>query len=242
MAQFLMIRNGCLFGYSLSLDSSLATRSIEIIKKIDATIVFLIKKNSTFAEFLYKMALGKLNSYKIDLKNLSFGVHHFEYNLGDDFFEEISGKETSKGDIYVELSVKRTLMTFELRFEMDGVLVVSCDRCLDDMDQEIDTTAFLIVKFGEDYTEESDNMITIPEADGSIDLAWFMYESIILALPLQRIHEDGECNDEMTAKLKRHLIEDVDDETDEDVSIEKNETAIDPRWNALKGLIENNNN
>jgi uncharacterized metal-binding protein YceD (DUF177 family) len=110
------------------------------------------------------------------------------------------------------------------------------------MDYPIDTAEHLIVKLGKDYSEESDEIIIIPESEGIINLAWFLYEFIVLAIPIKHIHAPGKCNKQMTAKLKKHTAKAADDddsldmEEDEMADDEETESASDPRWDALKEL------
>ena len=49
------------------------------------------------------------------------------------------------------------------------------DICLDDMDQTIETNDRLVVKFGEEYSED-DDLVTVAENEGILDVAWFIYE------------------------------------------------------------------
>lgn len=37
----------------------------------------------------------------------------------------------------MKLTVKRTAASFELDFDLEGVIQIPCDRCLDDMDHEV---------------------------------------------------------------------------------------------------------
>ena len=59
---------------------------------------------------------------------------------------------------------------YELNFHTEGVVTVQCDLCLDDMEQSIDTENKLVVKFGEDYSEE-DDLVTVAEDEGILDVS-----------------------------------------------------------------------
>jgi uncharacterized metal-binding protein YceD (DUF177 family) len=119
--------------------------------------------------------------------------------------------------------------------------VIPCNRCLDDMDHPIDTTERLIVKLGKDYSEESDEIVVIPESEGVVNLAWFLYEFVVLAIPIKHVHAPGKCNKQMTAKLKKHTAKASDDSDsldmdEDDMMDEEPESASDPRWDTLKEL------
>ena len=172
----------------------------------------------------------------------------FEYLLDNQFFANIGGEDIQKGKINTRLTVTKKGNAFDLSFTFSGTVIVPCDRCLDDMDLPVETSAHLIVKFGKDYSEESDEIVIIPESEGIINLAWFLYEFVALAIPIKHVHAPGKCNKQMTSKLKKHSAKSSDDDgqsfdsddaddviiTDDDADEEK----TDPRWDALRGLKE----
>ena len=86
----------------------------------------------------------------------------------------------------------------------------------------------------------------VPEEEGTINVAWFLYEFIALAIPIKHVHAAGKCNKAMAAKLRQHTARSLDDleepldEEQEEMSGE--DAAVDPRWEALKGFLENDNN
>ena len=180
--------------------------------------------------------MGKFKLYNVDLKNLTPGIHEFEYLLENKFFVDIDGDQVQKGKVKVYLTVKRSSMMFEMNFQIEGVVMVPCDRCLDDMEIPIDTHNRLVVKFGK---------------EGAINLAWFLYEFIALAIPMKHVHAPGKCNKAMSSKLKKHTARSTedgdeeyeDDSVEEDIAIDDDvPVATDPRWDGLKGLLENDNN
>lgn len=192
--------------------------------------------------------MAKFSLYNIPLKNLSQGNHSFEYDLDRKFFETIDGDEVKKGNVKVKLIVKKTSSTFEFNFTLKGIVQIPCNRCLDDMDQEVESQNRLIVKLGKEYAEESDEIIIIPEDEGEINIAWFLYEFVALNIPIKHVHEPGSCNKAVSSKLRKHRAvsrnddeeDDLGDEPDldeDDYSDNDNTTDnIDPRWDGLKGL------
>lgn len=194
--------------------------------------------------------MGKFKLYNVDLKNLAPGVHEFEYLLDNKFFVDIDGDQVQKGKVKVHFTIKRSSVMFEMNFQIEGVVMVPCDRCLDDMEMPVDTRNRLAVKFGKEYAEESDEVVVIPEEEGAINLAWFLYEFIALAIPMKHVHAPGKCNKTMSSKLKKHTAKSTseddeygEEEVDEDITMDDDvSTNSDPRWDGLKGLMENDNN
>ena len=194
--------------------------------------------------------MGKFNLYKLPLSTLPLGTHYYDYDLGNQFFKDIDGTEVQKGNVNVALTVKNTGEIFELNFDISGVIQIPCDRCLDDMDYDVDTHEHLYVKFGKEYSEENDDVVIIPEEEGEINLAWFLYEFIALTIPLKHVHAPGKCNKTMSFKLRKHTARRMDDDEEDDDSepgfedeaeeLDEVDNETDPRWDELKKIIDNN--
>ena len=193
--------------------------------------------------------MGKFEKYRIDLKGMKENHAHYDFLLDNAFFAAIDSPELQKGKVTVQVDVKKTAQAFELSFNSQGTVVVLCDRCLDEMDQEISSTDKIFVKFGAEYADEGDNLIIVPEDEGDINVAWIMYEYIALAIPMKHVHAPGKCNKTMSGKLNKYLrtsaddmdeMEPVDDPAEDEsniVSDEENEKPIDPRWSELQKLL-----
>ncbi|NDV79134.1 DUF177 domain-containing protein [Dysgonomonas sp. 511] len=181
--------------------------------------------------------MAKFSLYNITLRSLSEGKHEFKYNLDDKYFALIDDgtADVKKGNLEAMVSLKKTSVTFELNFDIKGDVRVPCDRCLDDISMPVEVKNKLIVKFGKEYSEESDEIVIIPEDDGEINIAWFLYEFIVLSLPAKKVHPPGTCNKAMSSKLNKHRAKSSDDEEDDnEEELEDDSSFSDPRWDALK--------
>ena len=170
----------------------------------------------------------------------------YEFTLDNQFFVDLDGPEVQKGKLTVELNVKKTSGVFLLEFQTEGFVIVPCDRCLDEMELPVSTSDKLKVKLGSSFAEEGD-IVVVPEEDGYINIAWFLYEFIALNIPMKHVHAPGKCNKGMVGKLSKHLRISADDEDDDDIAVELPEgdisegpQEIDPRWNELKKILDNN--
>lgn len=184
--------------------------------------------------------LDTIERYIIDLKALHDDNAHFEYNVNDDFFAMLDTSEFQKGQVHVSIDVKKMVDSFDIIFQINGQVVVICDRCLDEMNQEVSSTNRLRVKFGSEYTDAGDDVVIVPEDEGSINVAWFIYEFIALAIPIRHVHAEGDCNPEMMQKLKSHLSYELAEDNDSSDDLMASEKSMDPRWNDLKNLLDNN--
>ena len=166
----------------------------------------------------------------------------YQYQLDNDFFLDLDAPEVQKGQVNVTLKVRKTSGIYQLDFHTEGKVIVICDRCLDEMEQLIETEDRLKVKLGSEYSEV-DDMVVVPEEEGYINVAWFIYEFIALSIPMKHVHAPGKCNKDMVSKLSKHLRVSGDDEDDDDFLKEDSSDepqTIDPRWNELKKILDNN--
>jgi len=173
--------------------------------------------------------MNDMKEFVIPFSGLSLGIHTFDFEINRKFFESIEYSEIHDGEIswHVELNKQNNMLIFN--FSFSGKVNVTCDRCADDFDMPIEGNNRLIVKFGNIAYEETEEIIVLTETEHEIDLAPFIYEYLILAMPLKRVHPDDEngvsqCDPEVIKKL-------------EEISIRhKDNNDIDPRWDALKNL------
>jgi len=193
--------------------------------------------------------MSKFEQYNIVLKDLTDDARILEFDLDNAFFKKIDSPEVQIGNVKAKVIVQKKISTFELKFEIDGSITIPCDRCLDNMVQAIHYKEKLLVKFGDKFSEE-DEIVIVPESDGGINIAWFLYEFIVLNIPMKHVHAPGECNKTMTVKLKKHIThQKSDDDDDDNPAIEfdddeddftTNDTQTDPRWDSLQNITENN--
>ena len=168
-----------------------------------------------------------LEFLKIDLKSLKEEETSLEFDLNDSYFEALDDAEVKKGSLHVSVSIRKATGFFELSFHAAGTIIIPCDRCLDDMEQSVETDNRLVVKLGSEYSEE-DEIIVVPENEGILDMSWFIYEFVALVIPIRHVHAPGKCNPAMTQALEELS---ADRSSDEESAQE-----IDPRWEALLKL------
>ena len=169
-----------------------------------------------------------LEQFKIDLKGLTAEVTTLDFDLDNAFFDALDETEVESGSLHVSLSIRKASGFFELIFHTVGTVDIVCDRCLDLMEQPIETDNRLVVKFGSTDSEDDDTVI-VDENEGILDTSWFIYEFIALAIPIQHVHAPGKCNPAMTKALEELSADRSGDE--------ESSQAIDPRWEKLKVLV-----
>ena len=171
--------------------------------------------------------MSSLEPFKIDLKGLKEGANTFDFDLDDAYFEAVDAPAVRHGRLHTTLTVRRTADFFDLDFHTEGSVTVPCDLCLDDMEQAVEADNHLVAKFGDDYSED-DDLVTVRDDEGILDVAWFIYEFIALSIPLRHVHAPGKCNPAMMKVLEEHSAARSGDED--------GEQPMDSRWAALLKL------
>ena len=165
--------------------------------------------------------------FKIDLKSLIEETTTFDWDLDDHFFEMQEDAEVRSGALHVSGSIRKASGFYELLLTATGTVTISCDRCLDPMQQPIQADNRMVVKLGSSSSYE-DDVITVDEDEGILDTAWLIYETIALAIPIQHVHAPGKCNPAMTKALEELSADRSGDE--------ESTQTIDPRWEKLRQL------
>ena len=135
--------------------------------------------------------------YIIQLDKLELGEHLFDFQLDNSYLSAIENSELLGGMVDVKVRLMLREDDFDVDVDVLGQVQVTCDRCLDSMDVDVDI-----------YEEKMELEDGIKE----LDLAWLAYELIIVNLPLVHSHQDGGCNPDMDALLQDHLCTALDDE------------------------------
>ena len=143
--------------------------------------------------------MSEKTAHIVLLDSLEIGEHLFDFQLDNSYFSTIENSELLGGAVDVKVRLILHENDFAVDVDVMGQVQVTCDRCLDSMDVDVDI-----------YEEE----IELEEDTQQLDLAWLAYELIIVNLPLVHSHQDGGCNPEMDALLQNHLCTTLDEEQD----------------------------
>jgi uncharacterized metal-binding protein YceD (DUF177 family) len=119
----------------------------------------------------------------------------------------------------------------DLAIRISGNVRICCDRCLEMFFHPIVCENRLLVKFGKTIEDIDPDILSLPVGEHELDLQQHIYEYIMLALPIKRVHPDDNkgrstCDPVMLKKLEELIVEE--------------EPEIDPRWDELKKLMNDN--
>lgn len=175
-----------------------------------------------------------LKDFTIPFIGLKEGKHQFDYQIDNTFFELFEFDEFNETAIKATLGFHKKATMLELTFNASGTVNVNCDVTNEPFEQPVEGNLTLIVKFGNEYNNENEEILIVPHGEYEINVAQYIYEMIVLAIPSKRIHpgiEDGTLESEILEKL-----EELQPGTDK----KETEEEIDPRWNTLKKLLTDN--
>lgn len=177
-----------------------------------------------------------MQPFIISLNGLAQGKTEFCWRVEGQFFSSFENSEILDADLQVEVDVVKSGRYIGLDIDIQGEVVVECDRCLADLTLPVDTHKSFSVKFGAEEAagtsevEGEREILYLPEDNTEMDLAQVIYDYSCLSLPLCRVHEDGECDPETVKYLSS--------EDDADEAVEAEAPASDNPFAALKNLFE----
>jgi len=173
--------------------------------------------------------------YEIAWQGLKPGVHVYQYALDDKFMAAFEGERDFKDlDAQITLKFDKKSNFFLCHFDVDGSITALCDRCGGDFKLRLWDEFDLVIKLT--GTEEADeisddaDVVFIPRSETVIDISSWLYEFVMLSIPLQKIHPDKADGspgcDETVLKLLNQLSGQAE--------VPKNDI-----WKGLEGLKEN---
>jgi uncharacterized metal-binding protein YceD (DUF177 family) len=176
--------------------------------------------------------MNHLKDFTIPFIGLKLGKHNFEYQINNTFFENFDFNEYENSNIKVNLVFDKKSNFMELIFKHKGFVNVACDTTGEMFDLPIKGTIKLVVQFGDEFNNDNEELLIIPHGEHQLDISQYIYEMIVLSVPLKRMHpgvKDGTLQSEALEKLKKLSVKEVKKTQKQD--------DIDPRWDKLKQLL-----
>lgn len=141
-------------------------------------------------------------AYSIAYKGLKNGRHDFEFDVDGSLFEAFESPEIRDGACRVRVGLTRSETMLRAEVAIEGYVVVPCDRCLEDCRVPVAFEGELLVKFSDEIRDYDGEVLWLSPAETQVDLSQYIYESIVLSLPYQRVHPEGACDPEMLGRFR----------------------------------------
>ena len=157
--------------------------------------------------------MGNRRAFDIAFVGLKPGFHQFEYQVDDKFFADY--KETDFENCYatIKVTLEKNTSFMMLKFEIGGSVTVICDRCGNNLPIDLWDEFNLVIKQVENPEEMNENeedpdIFYISRTESHIHMADWIYEFVMLSIPMQRRCSEEEmggpqCNKEILAMLKK---------------------------------------
>jgi uncharacterized metal-binding protein YceD (DUF177 family) len=167
------------------------------------------------------------NEFLIPFLGLKLGKHQFEYQISKAFFDHFEYDEFESSNIKVNLVLDKQSTMLELNFKHSGTIHVPCDVTNEMFDLPVKGKLKLIVRFGEKFNDENEELLILPFGEHQIDISQYIYEMIVLSIPLKRVSPEAK-------NIKAsEILANIEVKEEQEVK----EEEIDPRWAALKKLL-----
>ena len=160
----------------------------------------------------------------IPFVGLKEGIHLYEFEIDSAFFEQFEFSIIQKASFTVKVTFEKKPNLFKLSFKLKGEIFSNCDRCNEELSIKAKGDEKLIVKFGDDLYEETEEIKIIPSSEYELDLTKEVYEYIHLLLPSKIVHKKlTDCNQEVISRLNQ-------------LNKKEESEVTDPRWSILSKL------
>lgn len=175
--------------------------------------------------------MEKLKDFDIQIYNLSNKVHTYEYKIDSSFFDLFEGDLQEEGTFNIQIELDKRENIIEVDLFINGQYQLTCDRSLEEFELPVSVERKLLYKYGEEEKELEDDVNVITKQTQKINIAHFIYEFLLLAIPMKKLHPKYENEEDEEDEI---IYFDESEETTDD------EEQIDPRWAALKNLKNKN--
>jgi uncharacterized metal-binding protein YceD (DUF177 family) len=179
--------------------------------------------------------MDKLRNYDVSFSGLKNGKHQFKFEIDQSFFQLFdTEQEFTNPRITVDALLEKHTTFLEFEIKINGTVELVCDITNAEFDYPIENEIKVLVKFGEEYDDSDENVITIPNTDHAFNVAQLIYENVMLSIPMKKVSPN--VSDEDLRILDQFSPKDIEEVEEK----EEEEHESDPRWEALKKLKDKN--
>ncbi len=176
------------------------------------------------------------SSFNVNIEGLPMGISKFRYNIDDEFFQRLSFSSINRAHVTVNVIFDKAPDTYSIEIELKGEVEVPCDRCTELFFHPVEGFHRIVVKPSDKIKEivRDEGLMLIPRGTTVINIAQDIYDYIVLSLPLQVKHPEGQCDPEMEKFISRFSVKDIEKE-------EEQHSSNDSPWSVLDDLLERSN-
>ena len=163
----------------------------------------------------------KLSDFDIDFIKFNNEKDVFDFKINDLFFGLKENSLYENCNLLATVNCEKKESTIKVNYAITGTVATQCERCLEDINIEIDSTTEEVLKLTgnpellalEDYLSAAHQVYNVYDS---------IYEQICIAMPLRKI-----CKNSLTKKKCEITYTNPDADK-----------PADDRWDKLKSLIK----
>ena len=120
--------------------------------------------------------MNDLKEYLIPFVGLKTGKHQFDYQIDNTFFKSFDYDEFNDVSVKVDIVLEKKSTMLELDFKHKGTVNVPCDVSGEEFDLPIKGKLKLLVKFGDAFNDENEELLILPHGEFQVNVAQYIYE------------------------------------------------------------------
>ncbi len=175
-----------------------------------------------------------IENLTVEFVKLTDGHHEFDYDLDKTFFEHFGNHDILDASLLCELDIEKRGNMIVADLFTSGIMNVTCDRCLSDIGLPIEAEFKIIYHLNSEHILENEvvndlnsDVIYLKPNDYSLNIAQALYESTLIALPMIKT-----CDDLIDKPCDQLMLDKIN-------GINQSTTQVDPRWEKLKNILNN---
>ena len=152
--------------------------------------------------------------YDIAFVGLKQGIHEYQYQVNDKFFEAYQQQDFRNCRANIKLTLDKQNGFMLLKFEVGGALETTCDRCgSTTLPMNLWDEFNVVVKLAEEpdkmnEMEEDPDVYYIGRGESHLYIADWIYEFVNLSIPMQRMCSEEKigsqyCDNDVLDMLSR---------------------------------------
>jgi uncharacterized protein len=175
-----------------------------------------------------------MEGFDIEFIKLKNGIHNLTFEVKQPFFDFFQNSDILSADVLIALEVSKLDQMMTVDLKGTGTIILTCDRCLEPFPMNIQTDFKVIYHFNALETVKEDtgdlkvDVCYLNAATYKVNLAESIYDSFLPVVPMVK-----RCDELSNTSCQNNLLQLLDSED------EKDQNDVDPRWDALKKLIDN---
>jgi len=171
--------------------------------------------------------MDALKHYFIPIQGLEFGIHNFDFDINESFFEHFDQSPITTSDLKVNIAVNKKPGVMGMTINVEGTILTPCDRCLTDIHLPIKGSYPMLIKDSDEPSDDVD-VVHVSGTQRKLFVSQFIYEFILASVPIIKTYD---CDADEPRPCDDSTLEKLDSNQDTEAS--------NPLWDQLQNFKDN---